>query len=93
MRGLLAFAVLFAAAFQSVSAQTAAETSAAPLEGLWLAEVSQPVLRGELTITHHGNAWAATIGDRHVDVTAHGAELSFALREQGSFRGDRYRFP
>jgi CubicO group peptidase (beta-lactamase class C family) len=88
MRLVFAIVALCAALSQVASAESAPDTSAAPLEGLWLAEVSQPVLQGDLVITRRGDAWTAAIAGRHPSVAVHDGELSFALAQgQGSFRG------
>jgi CubicO group peptidase (beta-lactamase class C family) len=81
-------AALLVAVSSPASAQSTPDFSAAPLEGMWRAEVSQPVPHGELVITRHGDSWSATIGDQHPSVTIHDGELSFALAQgQGSLRG------
>src|SRR5690348_7620676 len=86
MRTILA-AVALALATQSVIAQ-APDNSAAPLEGIWLAEVSQPALQGELIITRQGIAWSGAIADQHPSVTVRDGRLSFNLANgQGEFRG------
>ncbi len=69
-------------------AQTPPDTSVAPLEGVWLAEVSQGVRRGPLTIMRDNGTWSAAFADEHVNVATQGSALSFTLpQDQGSFRG------
>ena len=90
MKRFLLPALLLVTPLQSVDAQTPPNASPAALAGIWLAEVSQPLVRGSLTITHTNGLWVGAIGDQRVNFTASGRELAFALpHQQGSFRGAR----
>lgn len=86
MRTLLA-AIALVVTTQSAIAQ-APDNSAAPLEGIWLAQVSQPPLHGELVITRRRDAWSAVIAEQRANIIARDGQLTFGLAEgQGAFRG------
>jgi hypothetical protein len=85
MKRLLVLVALFAGFAQPMLAQNALDNSAAPLEGIWIAEVSQPVLHGTLIVSRTARGLDVAIGDQHANVTA--PNLSVTFSDGSSFRG------
>lgn len=85
MKCLLAATMLLVCAVAPATAQNAVDTSAAPLEGIWIADVTQPVLHGTLTLSRTAQGVDATIGDQHVTSSARDLVATFA--DGSAFRG------
>ncbi len=72
-----------------LAAGRAQATGAESVTGLWAYEMSFPVgLAGELTVTHHGSNWQASVSGANAEATATNNEIHIAFpNEGGTFRG------